>query len=104
MNSIGVPLWHAFEKLLFSNGEKVHFKQVGEFMSLASNNKSGIRLRQDDSGKYYILFSNIKAGAKQLKLYVNGPNTPYETELLQSKIKTNARNRTSSQSKQSTKL
>lgn len=87
MNSIGVPLWHAFEKLLFSNGEKVHFKQVGEFMSLASNNKSGIRLRQDDSGKYYILFSNIKAGAKQLKLYVNGPNTPYETELLQSKIK-----------------
>lgn len=87
MNSIGIPMWFAFERLLFGNGEKVHFKSANEYMSLASNNKSGIRLRQEDDGRYYVLFSNVKAKAKELKLFVNGPHTAYEDELIQSKIK-----------------
>lgn len=43
-NSISVNLWVAWEKFLFGNGKKVHFKKYGDVNVLqGKSNKSGIR-------------------------------------------------------------
>lgn len=42
--SIAGQVWKAFDKLLFGNGETIHFKKKGEMNSLqGKNNKTGIR-------------------------------------------------------------
>ena len=42
--NIASNVWKAFEKLIFGNGHKIHFKKVGEVNSIqGSTNKSGIR-------------------------------------------------------------
>lgn len=87
MVNVGQPMWAAFEKLFFGNGEKVAFKKYDEVTTIASDNKSGIRLMQDDNGKYYVLISNKAAKAKPVKLYIKGPNTTYDKEMLTAKIK-----------------
>lgn len=85
---IGIPMWAAFEKLLFGNGQRVSFKRYDDFMSLMSDNKSGIRFLQEEDGRYYVLLSNRAAKAKPIKLYIKGPSNIYEEEMLtQSKIK-----------------
>lgn len=83
--SIAKPMWSSFEKLLFGNGNEVKFKRYSDIMSLASDNKSGIRFLQDEKG-YYVFISNRMAKAKPLKLYVKKPSL-YELELLSQKIK-----------------
>ena len=41
---IASNVWKAFEKLIFGNGHKIHFKKFGEVNSIQnSTNKSGIR-------------------------------------------------------------
>ena len=84
--SIATPMWVAFEKLLFGNGERVSFKKSGELMSLASNNKSGIRFVCVD-GNYRVILSNRKAGARTLSLVVKTPKMLYEKELLSGDLK-----------------
>lgn len=84
---IGVPMWTAFEKMFFGNGEKVSFKKFDSSVTLVSDNRSGIRFKRDDKGKYYILCSNHKAKAKQVNLYIKGPNTVYDTEMLDANVK-----------------
>lgn len=85
---IGMPMWAAFEKLFFGNGEKVHFKKFDDNMSLCSDNKSGIRFLQEENGRYYVFLSNRKARAKEAKLYIKEPLNTYEEEMLfQAQIK-----------------
>ena len=84
---IGLPMWTAFEKLFFGNGEKISFKRYDSSMTLVSDNKSGIHFLQEDDGRYYVLCSNRKAKAKPVKLYVKGPNTTYDREMLDANIK-----------------
>lgn len=79
--TVAKPMWVAFEKLLFGNGEKVSFKKAGDLLSLASNNKSGIRFVYKDEG-YRVILSNTRARAKTLELVVKGPKTDYEKILL----------------------
>lgn len=46
--SIASNLWRAYEKLLYGNGEKIHYKKYGTFNSLEGNtNKQGIRFKND---------------------------------------------------------
>ena len=85
--SIGKPMWAAFEKLLFGNGEKVAFKKFDTLNSIASDNKSAIRLLQDEDGRYYIFCSNRKAKARPLTMYIKGPNTVYDREMISAKTK-----------------
>lgn len=41
---IATTLWKSYEKFLFGNGEKIHYKKYGEFNSLeGKSNKTGIR-------------------------------------------------------------
>ena len=73
--SIGAPMWRAFEKLLFGNGETVHFKKYDTWNSIVTDGRSGIRIvsennktikKMDSSKKYYCLYS-VKQG-KSLKM------------------------------------
>lgn len=84
---IGNPMWAAFEKLLYGNGNKVSFKKCDDPITLVSDNRSGIRFLQDNDGRYYVLCSNRNAKAKPVKLYVKGPNTTYDRKMLDSNIK-----------------
>lgn len=84
--SIGEPMWRAFEKLLFGNGDMVHFKKQDGVYSIVSDNKSGIRLVKNNSG-YNVVISNQMAKAKALKLQVKGPNTKYDKMMLDAPIK-----------------
>lgn len=65
--SIGKPMWQAFDKLLFGNGEIVHFKKYGSFNSIVTDGKSGIRIvsennkttkKMDSKEKYYCLYTS----------------------------------------------
>lgn len=85
--TIGQPMWMAYQKLLYGNGEKVSFRKYGEVTSIVSNNKSGIRFLQKEDGTYYILLSNRKARAKEVRLPVKGPSNTYEREMLSADIK-----------------
>lgn len=86
--SVGMPMWSAFEKLFFENGDMVHFKKFDDTMSLCSDNKSGIRFLQEESGRYYVFLSNRSAKAKEAKIYVKESLNMYEREMLfQAKIK-----------------
>ena len=84
--SIGHPMWAAFEKLFFGNGEAVHFKRAGEAMSLASDNKSGMRF-VNEGGSYFVVFSNMAARAKVVRVKVKGPKTEYDCAMLRANVK-----------------
>lgn len=84
--SVAAPMWAAFEKLLFGNGERVSFKKQDELPSLASNNKSGIRFIGAD-GNYTLILSNQRAKARPVNVRVLFPGTAYERELLDGDLK-----------------
>ena len=84
---VGMSMWSAFEKLFFGNGEKVSFKKFGTVSSLVSNGKSGIRFIQEDDGRYSVVLSNRMAKSKPITLYIKGPNTMYDREMLNANIK-----------------
>lgn len=85
--SIGSPMWSAFEKLFFGDGERVSFKGFDTPVTIASDNKSGIRFLQEEDGRYYILLSNRIAKAKAVKIYIKGPNTEYDRDMLKANVK-----------------
>lgn len=76
--SIGATQWVAFEKLLFGEGEDVHFKRRSDTMSFASDGKSGMILKAID-GKYCIV---TRAGSKKMYLQVMSPETEYEVQMM----------------------
>lgn len=83
---IGIPMWQAFEKLFFGNGEKISFKKFDSSITLVSDNHTGIRFLKDEKG-YYVRCSNRNAKTKQVKLYIKGPNNVYDREMLDAPIK-----------------
>lgn len=58
--SIVKPMWTAFDKLLFGNGEQVRFKKKGEFRSVCSDLKSGIRIVNEDGETLFTRGDNKK--------------------------------------------
>ena len=42
--SVAIPMWTAFEKLLYGNGKMVHYKKRGTMNSIATSGKSGLRI------------------------------------------------------------
>lgn len=58
--SIAKPMWAAFDSLLFGNGEKVKFKKKGDFRSICSDLKSGIRIVNADGETLYTRDGNKK--------------------------------------------
>ncbi len=86
--SIGKPMWAAFEKLIYKEGKKVSFKSKEQPMrSLASDGKSGIRLREDEDGRPYIV---MKAGNRKNDLIIylkEKAIDPHKKGILLGKIK-----------------
>ncbi len=73
--SIGVPMWAAFDKLLYGNGDIVHFKRYDTWNSIVTDGKSGIKivaednkstLKMDSAARYYCLYSSREG--KNLKM------------------------------------
>lgn len=85
--SIGAPMWHAFEKYFFSNGQKIHFKKYRDFNSLETDNKSGLRLLTDEKGKDYLFLSNRNSGAKPLRINLYPYQTDYDKAMRSGDIK-----------------
>lgn len=88
INSVAAPMWSAFERLLYKNGNMVHFKKKDGISSMASDNKSGIRLKQDEAGRYYILLSNRRYTKKVVCLFIKSKSLNlYEREMLDARCK-----------------
>ena len=82
--TVGGRLWSAYQKMLFSNGETVHYSKIKDFNSLTTNGKSGIRVLKDQKGIYLIL-SNKKAKtakSKIQKIYLGKAETDYDDYFL----------------------
>lgn len=69
--SIAKPMWAAFDALLFGNGEKVKYKKKGDFRSICSDLKSGIRIVNEEGetlftrGENKKLFVTLGSGKKR---------------------------------------
>ena len=90
--SIASPMWRAFDKLLYGNGNTVHFKKKGSVTSVKSTAKAGIRLKEevDEQGRVqrYITYGNKRDFPKKcLKLKMKAPETLYEKEMLSLPVK-----------------
>lgn len=67
--SIADPLWNAYNRLLFKNGEYIHYKKFGSLNNLSSNNKTGIRFREIN-GEYYVIVGSNRTKTKVMKIKV----------------------------------
>lgn len=82
VHCIAVKAYSAFEKVLYSNGNKVHFKKFGDIRSLDGCSVSG------KSGGGEIIFRGTYIEWKGLKLLLKlSPNNAYETEMLSKRVK-----------------
>ena len=73
--SIAIPMWTAFEKLLYGNGEMVHFKKAGDWNSIATSGRSGFRVLNADGERlecgssYESMFLAARSGQGK-KMYI----------------------------------
>lgn len=93
--SISKPMWAAFSKYFFSDGEKLSFKKVGELPSLCTDGQSFIRLVDEtgktvctakDSKELYLVFGNVRYKTFKISLELGGLND-YEQMALLGQIK-----------------
>ncbi len=92
--SIAKPLWAAFSnryfpKKLSKDGELPvpSFKKASERISLMSNGKSGMRLKEED-GKLWLILSNARQTKRVVKIPINYSDlNVYEKEALSNPIK-----------------
>ncbi len=76
--SIATPMWSAFEKLLYKDGRSCSYKRRGDWTSIATNGKSGMRIVDGlgktalclEKGTRYFISVTSKKG-KQLLIPVN---------------------------------
>ena len=71
--SIGIRMWTAFRTVLFAEGENVSFRRWYDFNSLSTDNASGMRFVKQNE-KFFLIFSNRNARAKELKIPVACPD------------------------------
>ncbi len=73
--SVGYTLWAAFERMIYGNGNSVHFKKYDTFSSLVTDGKSAIRIvgpdrrtvmRMNPYGKYSLAFTTRSEHGKNL--------------------------------------
>lgn len=82
IHGIAPQVWTAFEKMLFHNGKRVHYKKPGEVRSLRGYSASG------KSGGSEIIFHGTYITWKGLKLPLKlSPDNAYETEMLSYRVK-----------------
>lgn len=92
--SIGTPMWVAFDKLLFGNGEICHFKKYDSWSSIATDNRSGLRIVtkdnkttfvMDSKEEYYVLYTSKVGKALKMKLKIDRKDL-WLLEMMEKKI------------------
>lgn len=79
---IAKQVWDAFNKVLFGNGEQVHFKRPGDMHSLRGGSASG------KSGGVEIIFRGTYIEWNRLRLPLKlDPKNAYEAEMLTKRVK-----------------
>lgn len=94
--SIAKPMWAAFEKMLFGNGNMVHFKKYDTWNSIVTDGKSGIRivneeektvLHRNGNEKLYVLMGGQKGKKLKMPIKIDSKDY-YALEMLDRDIKT----------------
>ena len=92
--SVGIPMWSAFDKMLFGNGKIAHFKKYNTWSSIVSNGVTGIRivdakkktvLEMDSKEQYFCLVSSKKGKSLLMPLKVDKKDH-YMLEMMERKI------------------
>lgn len=79
---IASQVWTAFQKKLYKNGRRIHFKRMGDIRSIQGYSSSG------KSGGREIIFHKDHIAWNGLKLPLKlNPRNPYETEMLTKRVK-----------------
>ena len=95
--SVAVPMWAAFEKMIFGNGKIVHFKKLGDWNSIVTDGRSGLRivdkkgatLAEGTADEPMYLYVGTQKGKKTLMIPVVIPkNDTYKAEMVQRPIRT----------------
>lgn len=93
--SIGDAMWRAFDTMLYGKGDIVHFKRKDSVNSVASDNKSGIRVvdvnnktvfQRDTQTQLFVLYGLNKHKTVKIPIKFD-MNNPYELEMLSMPIK-----------------
>lgn len=94
--SIGIPMWKAFDKILFGNGEIAHFKRYDTFSSIVTDGKSAIRIvteenttikKMDSKQKYFCLVTSKQGKNLKMPLMVDRKDL-YMLEMMERDIHT----------------
>ena len=94
--SIGIPMWSAFDKILFGNGEIAHFKRYDTFSSIVTDGKSAIRIvteentttkKMDSKQKYFCLVTSKQGKNLKMPLVVDRKDL-YMLEMMERDIHT----------------
>ena len=90
VRTVGIPMWAAFQRMLFGDGKSVHFKKQGSLRSIATNGISGMRIIDDKGfttrkmergGKYYCLYASKKSKNIKMPLIID-PKDKYLLEMM----------------------
>lgn len=94
--SIGVPMWAAFDKLLFGNGEMAHFKRYDTFSSIVTDGKSAVRIvsedgkstkKMDSRMQYYCVYTSKEGKNLKMPLKIDKKDL-YMLEMMERDIHT----------------
>jgi len=95
--SIAKPMWTAFETMLYSKGDMVHFKKKGSMNSIATDGKSFLRLtdargktlvQRTEEKELFVTYGNVRGKNNAIHLPVcYDIKNNYEMEMLSMKIK-----------------
>lgn len=93
--SIAIPMWEAFEDMLYGKGDKVHFKKYDTWNSIATDGGSGLRIinakgetmRFGSAEEPMFLYVGTPNG-KKLRIPIRIPkNDPFKAEMIERRIK-----------------
>jgi hypothetical protein len=93
--SIAKPMWAAFDDYFYGNGEKIKFKRKGDWHSIVTDGKSGIRIVDEEGNtvlgeangrKLYCLCGTNKGKPAKMPLKIDKSDT-YKLEMLDRKYK-----------------
>lgn len=94
--SIGIPMWTAFDKLLFGNGEMVYFKKYDTFSSIVTDGRSAIRIvsedgkttkKMDSRMQYYCVYTSKEGKNLKMPLKIDRKDL-YMLEMMERDIHT----------------
>lgn len=93
--SISSPMWVAFDDLLYGEGKDVHFKRFGDFNSVVTDGRSGIRIIDEydktvytwDGGKIFVSYGTTKGKVLKMPIIIDKKDI-FKQEMLTRQFRT----------------